>query len=231
MDVVNGSLEKAESYAARAGRRDCEDEARAGFYKQALEQVEEILAADAKNLRAFRLKGQILTKVRPVDAVEVLETILLYDLEGHANFEEAMELLDAIQELKDAGDDDRVYRLDLDVQAMDTNGTYMKGVVSGPGHLISVNIMLAEALQAAGEWARAEDVYTRHFCDSVDSATPPQHRMMLSGISLCSFSVGEQERAAELAQVAMDINRHSGTSRSPSSIAWEGNFRALTGRS
>jgi Ring finger domain len=209
--VVEDAMDNAVLYTARAGKLQENDPDRKKYFELALAELDKILVTDERDLGALRLKGHILLRWAPADAIQVYLRMLALDQEGSANLEKLEAMADEMKVTMDAGDGDEALRLLGQVQAYQSSGAFFGRIGSGPRRLFSDFVNLAEAHEAAGNWAEARPIYValsqEAFMGDLTTYDSRQNWKMLMGHSRCSYQLGMYDRALYEGETAMAMSR------------------------
>jgi Zinc finger, C3HC4 type (RING finger)/MYND finger len=111
--VVDQALETAASLASRAGRLEPHDPRRSEWYERALDELEKVIEVAPLDTTALGFKAQVLTHVRPQEAVVLLQSTLQREEQGSAHREAMLTQLHKARAAINAGDPftaDRIMR-------------------------------------------------------------------------------------------------------------------------
>lgn len=211
--AVQQAMETAALYAGRAKGSGSTVAERTNLYNLAIEEVDKVLDSNPIDFSALFLKAQILSEVSPLEAIQVLETMIETDKVSSVLQDNVEAMIEKVDAARMVGDEDTAeLLLDELEEIFSGDGPKPRRIGNGPRRLFPVLLLLAETQEAAGLWDQASLQYrnmlTMDHETTREETDPRQERMIFSGASRCFYQLGQYERAMFAGQAALSMNRH-----------------------
>jgi tetratricopeptide (TPR) repeat protein len=218
---IEGSVASEASHSAilmmsRARWLAKDDPKREELFDLALTKVEQVLAVDQNETVALGVKAQILTYIRPREAVALLKRTLELDTIVAERREQVIERLKEAYDARDSGDPLTAERLVRELVGHYGTVEGWPAADIGPHRLFSLRIALAEAYEASECWNEAVEEYADIF-DHMTTSTSDlsllskqalgQIHACAVGLSRCYYHLRRYEDAICKGTEALSMDR------------------------
>lgn len=198
-------IERALQYGAKANTENNVEE-RDRFCDLALGELKKVLDTKGGDISALFVKSQLLLqKDQPEHAVDVIQSMIDIDKQGRDNAKMFSDLIREGIMLENMGRHSEADQINKRLEEYQRMGLPVQHIDAGN---IDLFILLAYAKIYMNDWSGAVEAYKKKCEQILSVGSAIQTRKLIMGLCHCHFELGEYDRAIDLGEAALEINRH-----------------------